>query len=185
VFFNAAYSHNGRKTNSLSSMSLCGICKRSWSTVSPSYRRMSRSMFRGPLSIVFCLPRRFSIACNLSSNARGPRVVSIYVGSERYLASVPQMGRSHTSQAPLRKFPWSSTYIGAVSYRQLVRRTDMYSSFSISLHAASMLRKRSPSLLPSAINARCLPETIMCFALLSLLTADCRWLLRETQNACE
>src|SRR6266536_1720689 len=57
-----------------------------------------------------------------------------------------------TSQAPLTKFAWSTTYIGSVSQRQLVLFTLMPRA-DISLQAFSIHPILSPRLLPSAMYA--------------------------------
>lgn len=74
----ATYSHSGRSTNSLSSMSLWGISSRSFEKVCSSYSRISKSTLRGPLSITLTRPMVFSIACNSSRSSRGGSEVLTY-----------------------------------------------------------------------------------------------------------
>jgi len=64
--------------------------------------------------------------------------------------SIKKNHLGHTSQTPFMKLPWSTTYIGSVSQRELVLlilspRADM------SLQAFSIQPIRLPRLLPSAI----------------------------------
>ena len=59
-------------------------------------------------------------------------------------------GRQRTSHAPLTKLSCSSTYMGSVSHRLLVRFTRMPRA-SISLQALSIQPMRSPRLLPRAM----------------------------------
>jgi hypothetical protein len=78
-----SYSFKGRKTNSLSSISLWGMDRCTSSTRSEPYRRMSKSILRGPFSRILTLPKLFSMSFNRESNSIGLKVVSIYW----YLAS--------------------------------------------------------------------------------------------------
>jgi hypothetical protein len=71
------HSQSGRSTNSRSSIRACGSCSLSFFIVTSSYNSMSRSMFRGPLSMTLTRPILFSTAWSLSSNCIGPNDVSI------------------------------------------------------------------------------------------------------------
>ena len=73
----ATYSHSGLRTNSRSSIRLWGIVRRSLSMTLLSYIKMSRSIVRGPLSMVLRLPSRVSIALRLSNSSKCPSDVSI------------------------------------------------------------------------------------------------------------
>ena len=71
-----AHSARGLSTNSLSGMPICGTMRRSWLILRSSYMRISKSIFRGPLSIIFLRPSEFSMDWSASRSARGSRVVS-------------------------------------------------------------------------------------------------------------
>lgn len=131
----------------------------SWSTVVFSYSKISRSILRGPFLTDFCLPRATSIPLRVSNKARGESLVSTCESSRQLRGKFFTSGIFHmayfpqTSQTPLIKCPWSSRYMGADSYRALVRSTFICRP-SISRHANSIIDIRSPTLLPRAIYAR-------------------------------
>jgi len=72
------YSARGLRTNSRSTMPRCGRVSRSWSRMTSPYRSISKSILRGPLSMIFFRPIDFSIACNSSKRAIGSKDVSTY-----------------------------------------------------------------------------------------------------------
>lgn len=78
LYTGSTHSHSGRRTNSRSRIKACGTVSRSLFTRLRPYVRISRSMFRGPLSIVFWRPRSFSMACKRFSSSMGSRLVSIF-----------------------------------------------------------------------------------------------------------
>ena len=124
-----------------------------------SYSKISISIQRGPFLTDFCLPRANSISLRVSNKAKGGSLVSTCEISRQLRGKSFTSGVFHkayfpqTSQAPLIKCPWSSTYMGADSYRALVRIT-LICRRSISRHANSIIDSRSPTLLPRAIYAR-------------------------------
>lgn len=73
-----SYSQSGRRTNSRSNMNLCGIESRSFLKISVPYSSISRSILRGPFSMVLFLPNDFSMSCNSFKSSSGSSVVSTY-----------------------------------------------------------------------------------------------------------
>lgn len=103
--------HNGRRTNSLSNINLCGISSLLSEYTMSSYNTMSRSITRGPLSMSLTLPISFSIDWRASRSSIGDNVVStcdifvryghrIWERYTQYDINVPHIYHSETRPDP-------------------------------------------------------------------------------------